>query len=259
MSLPKRQARRSSQVDEGILDEKVLLLVFKSTNWNPFLLCRAACVCKKLSAIAKRVLWKEFCLSRAPKMVSDLIAGCKCKNGSDRLEGGWHTLARLMFFCGGCQPTTNFKIRATSPGHFIRTSRFSKTSGRSFLPPVCRGDTLYVTDPCEHVIGQGEEDVGIFRGIFKGFSSCRTRRCLLQRQVPLEPNKLCPYCRAGVWSMTAAQMVPNSAFRRLAAYDGNLEYFVCVYGHMHGKCSLIPLSDSDDGSHLSNSEDEDPE
>ncbi|XP_057849646.2 EID1-like F-box protein 3 isoform X2 [Cryptomeria japonica] len=164
MSLPRKQARQTSKADAGILDEKILLLVFKSTNWNPFLLCRAACVCKKWSAIAKRLLWKEFCFSRAPKMVSDLVAGCRCKNGSDRLEGGWHTLARLMFFCGGCQATTNFRIKATSPGHFIRTSRFSKTSGRSFLPPVCRGDTLYVTDPCEHVIGQSEEDVGIFRG-----------------------------------------------------------------------------------------------
>lgn len=184
-------------------------------------------------------------------MVTDLILGCK--NGY--IEGGWHTLAGLMFFCGGCQPTSNFRIRAVSPGHFIRTSRFSKTSGKSFLAPVCRTDTLYVTDPCEHVIGPDEDDVGIFRGIFKAFSSCRTLRCLIRRQVQLEPDKLCPYCRAGVWSMTAARMVPISALRRLAAYDGNLEYFVCVNGHMHGKCSLLPLSDSEDFSEVSNSED----
>eukprot|EP01018_Ginkgo_biloba_P026660 Gb_11280 [translate_table: standard] len=242
MTLPSKRQRTLADGSGGILNEKILLLVFKSTNWNPFLLCRAACVSKKLAAIAKRLLWKEFCLSRAPKMVSDLISSGK--NGS--IEGGWDTLARLMFFCGGCQPTANFRIKATLPGHFIMTSRFSKTSGKSFLAPPCRTDTLYVTDLCEHGIGPDEDDVGIFRGIFRGFSNSRTWRCLIQRKVQLEQDKLCPYCRARVWSMTAAKMIPKSASRRLAAYDGNLEYFVCLNGHMHGKCSLLPLSDSED-------------
>ena len=34
--------------------------------------------------------------------------------------------------------------------HFVRTTRFSKTSGRSFLVPECRSDVLYISDPCEH-------------------------------------------------------------------------------------------------------------
>eukprot|EP00252_Welwitschia_mirabilis_P007698 TRINITY_DN1933_c0_g1_i5.p1 TRINITY_DN1933_c0_g1~~TRINITY_DN1933_c0_g1_i5.p1 ORF type:complete len:312 (+),score=-27.43 TRINITY_DN1933_c0_g1_i5:1271-2206(+) len=241
---PKRQRLSSPDADssEGFLNERVLYLVFQHTNWNPLLLGRTACVCKKLSAIAKRLLWKEFCLSRAPRMVNDLIAG----GSNDTMYGGWDTLAKLMCYCGGCQPTANFRIACVVPGHFVRTSRFSKTSGRSFLPPACRSDVLYVTDPCEHELGPDEDEVGIFRGVIRGFVNSRTMRCLIVRGAVLENDKLCPYCRAKVWSMTTSRMIPRSASRRLAAYDGNLEYFVCVNGHLHGKCLLVPLSDSDD-------------
>ena len=46
-----------------------------------------------------------------------------------------------------------------------------------------------------------------------------------------------------VWSMAAAQLVPPTAIRRLGAYKDNVDYFVCVNGHLHGMASLISPSD----------------
>lgn len=48
-----------------------------------------------------------------------------------------------------------------------------------------------------------------------------------------------------VWSMRGAKLVPPSVFRRLGAYKDNVDYFVCVNGHLHGMASLISPSDSD--------------
>jgi hypothetical protein len=141
--------------------------------------------------------------------------------------------------------------------HFARTTRFSKTSGRSFLVPECRSDVLYVSDPCEHQrkklnssYGVDEEedddDTGIFRGIFCDFLNSGTRRLLVELCVKLEAKDLiCPYCFNRVWSLLQANMIPKSAHRRLAAH-GDLEYFVCLNGHVYGSCSLLHLSSDDD-------------
>ncbi|CBI32350.3 unnamed protein product, partial [Vitis vinifera] len=114
------------------------------------------------------------------------------------------------------------------------------------------GDLLYVSDPCEHPMGEREDDLGIYRGVFRGFMRSKTRACLIRRQVKLEERVCCPYCGARVWSMTAARLVPKSAARRLGTHDGGLEYFVCLNGHLHGTCWLVPLSSDED-----NGDDED--
>lgn len=46
--------------------------------------------------------------------------------------------------------------------------------------------------------------------------------------------------------MTSARLVPKSAARRLGSHHGGLEYFVCVNGHLHGTCWLVPLSSDED-------------
>jgi hypothetical protein len=48
-----------------------------------------------------------------------------------------------------------------------------------------------------------------------------------------------------VWSMNDAKLVPPSAIKGLGAYEDNVEYFVCVNGHLHGMASLISASDSE--------------
>ncbi|KAJ7523787.1 hypothetical protein O6H91_18G062700 [Diphasiastrum complanatum] len=231
-----------SENGPSLLDERILTFVFKSANWNPFLICQCACVCKRLSELAKRLLWKEFCLSRAPKMMNDLLSG----EINGIINGGWNALGKLMCFCAGCHTTRNFQCYPIN-GHFVRKTRFSCTSGRSFLVPQCRKDTLYVTDPCEHLDNDEDEDedVGLFRGIIKSFATSRTRRMLLEKGARLEQNEVCPFCRAEVWSLTQAQMIPPSAQRRLACYEDSLEYFICRNGHLHGMCSLLPISDSE--------------
>lgn len=45
--------------------------------------------------------------------------------------------------------------------------------------------------------------------------------------------------------MKGAKLVPPSAIRRLGAYEDNVDYFVCVNGHLHGMASLISPSDSE--------------
>lgn len=164
-----------------------------------------------------------------------------------RFAGGWHALAKLMFFCCGCESTRHFKMSRPSLGHFVKALRFSKTSSRSFLTKKCQGDLLYVNDPCEHRMGEKENDLGVYRGVFKGFRRSRTRACLIGRQVALEERVTCPYCGARVWSMTMAHLVPKSAARRLGSHDGGLDYFMCLNGHLYDMCWLVPLTD-DEGS-----------
>jgi hypothetical protein len=124
-------------------------------------------------------------------------------------------------------------------------SRFSKTSGRSFLSRRCRSDLLYVSDPCEHAVAGAGDDLGAYRGVFRGFMRSRTRACLVGRQAALDPRVRCPYCGARVWSMVAAGMVPRTAWRRLGCLEGRLEYYVCVSGHLHGNCWLARLTSSE--------------
>lgn len=224
---------------QSVLSEDVIRLVFQSTNWNPFLIATAACVCRWFADFAKRVLWKEFCLSRGPRMVPEIASG----EHRGTVAGGWDAFGRLMIFCAGCSPSKYVSSKEV-PGHFVRTTRFSKTSGRSFLVPLCRTDILYISDPCEHLNKNGEDDIGLFRGIFRSFSTSMTRKALIERKIQPEQGRTCPYCLAKVWNMLQAEMIPSSALRRLGAH-GEVEYFVCLYGHLHGRCSLLHLSDSD--------------
>jgi hypothetical protein len=48
-----------------------------------------------------------------------------------------------------------------------------------------------------------------------------------------------------VWSMTGAQLVPPTAIQKLGAYKDNVDYFLCVNGHLHGMASLVSPSDSE--------------
>lgn len=225
---------------DGLLTEEALLLVFKYTNWNPFLISSISRVCRWFKDLAKRVLWREFCKSRGPKMVPVIESG----EHRGTVQGGWDALGRLMILCAGCHGSENVPSR-TIRGHFVRATRFSKTSGRSFLVPQCRTDILYISDPCEHLDKNGEDDIGLFRGMFIGFLASGTRKMLVERGVHFDKQERCPYCLAKVWSMLHANMIPRSALRRLGA-DGDVEYFVCLNGHLHGRCSLLHLSESED-------------
>ncbi|XP_040380520.1 EID1-like F-box protein 3 [Oryza brachyantha] len=244
-------AGRARGVNAGIMDEKVLVLVFRAINWDPQALCAVARVSRRLRAVAERVLWRELCASRAPRVVAALSGPTAAvAAAAGRIGGGWPALAKLLFFCCGAAGAAAVPV----PGHFAPVSRFSKTSGRSFLSRRCAGDLLYVSDPCEHAVagaGAGADDdvvVGAYRGVFRGFMRSRTRAFLVGHRAPLEPRVRCPYCGARVWSMTAAGLAPRSACRRLGADDGRLEYFVCVSGHLHGSCWLARLSSSSDDS-----------
>ncbi|KAF8392480.1 hypothetical protein HHK36_022822 [Tetracentron sinense] len=232
----------SNSGDSGILNERVLMLIFESINWDRHVLCSLASVCRKLRAIAKRLLWKELCVSRVPRMVSALLYGAP--NG--RVGGGWHAMAKLLFFCCGGDSSRHFRVNRASPGHFVKESRFSKTSGRSFLIKNCQQDLLYLSDPCEHPMGDNVDNLGVYRGVFQGFSKSMTRDCLIRRQAELEERVRCPFCGTRVWSMTRARLVPRSASRRVGSEDGRLEYFVCVNGHLHGTCWLAQLSSEEE-------------
>ncbi|CAI9781156.1 unnamed protein product [Fraxinus pennsylvanica] len=233
----------TESVESGIQNERILVLVFETMKWDIHVLCQTARVNRKLHALANRRLWRELCLYKAPRMIATLT------DGAGKIGGGWQSIAKLLFFCGGWVSTTHFKINPPRSGHFVNASRFSKTSGRSFLMKKCREDVLYVSDPCEHKTGDKDYDVGIYRGVFQRFTRSKTREYLIKRQVQWEETLRCPYCGARVWSMTAARLIPRkSAARRLGSCDDGLEYFVCLNGHMHGACWLVPLSSDEDDS-----------
>ncbi|KAL5167395.1 EID1-like F-box protein 2 [Glycine soja] len=234
----------SCQCTKGHLSEDMIFLVFHNLNWNPKLIATLSCVCKWFDDLAKRVLWKEFCRTRAPKMLCDLQS-----NGSHIVDGNWRALGKLLIYCSGCTKGGLFNS-IQIPGHFVYQTRFSRTSGKSFLLPQCRTDVLYVCDPCEH-LDQGEEgDVGFFRGIFKSFATSKVRKMLINKGAKLHPTEVCPYCKAKLWSMLQAKMIPQSASCRLGSYDDCIEYYVCLNGHMLGICTLLPLSDSEEASEL---------
>ncbi|KAH1192721.1 EID1-like F-box protein 2 [Glycine max] len=196
----------------------------------------ASCQCTK----GHQVLWKEFCKTRAPKMMLDLQS-----SGSHSVDGNWRALGKLLIFCSGCRQGGLFN-NVQVPGHFVNKTRFSRTSGKSFLMPQCINDVLYVSDPCEH-IGQSEEgDLGFFRGIFKSFASSNVKRMLINRGAQLHQTEICPYCKAKLWSMLQANMIPQTASCRLGSYEDYIEYYVCLNGHLLGVCTLLPLSDSED-------------
>ncbi|KAJ1691546.1 hypothetical protein LUZ63_015701 [Rhynchospora breviuscula] len=243
----------------GIYNEQVLTLLFRFLNWDLQTLCSTACTSRRHRAVAERILFYELCLSRVPRLVSAILATPvnalphDIGGSAPRLPGGWPALAKILLYCCGCTPSLLFALSNPVPGHFTTVTRFSKTSGKSFLVRRCWGDVLYVSDPCEHASLPGEEhDLGVYRGVFGGFVRSRTRACLIGQNAELEEHIRCPYCGARVWSMTAAGLVPRSATTRLGSLEDGLEYFVCVNGHLHGSCWLTPLSSSsDDG----NSED----
>ncbi|XP_051191718.1 EID1-like F-box protein 3 [Lolium perenne] len=225
-------------VNVGFLDEQVLVLVFRALDWDPRTLSSVARASRRLRAVAERVLWRDLCASRAPLMVAALTT-----TATGRVGGGWPALAKLLLFCCG----------GAMPGHFAPVSRFSKTSGRSFLPRRCGRDVLYVSDPCEHAAPGDDDDVGAYRGVFRGFVGSRTRARLVDGRTPLEPTVRCPYCGASVWSVAA----PRGARRRLGAHESRLQYLVCVSGHLHGSCRLSRLSSSDGGAVGSDDDDDD--
>jgi hypothetical protein len=170
-------------------------------------------------------------------------------SGSHSVDGNWRALGKLLIYCSGCTKGGLFN-NINIPGHFVYRTRFSRTSGKSFLLPQCRTDVLYVSDPCEHLDQGDEGDVGFFRGIFKSFSMSKVRKMLIKRKAQLHPTEVCPYCKAKLWSMQQAEMIPQSASCRLGAYDDCIEYYVCLNGHMLGICTLLPLSDSEEASEL---------
>ncbi|KAK1297021.1 EID1-like F-box protein 2 [Acorus calamus] len=81
---------------KGHLSEDAIYLVFQHENWNPTFIAKLSCVCKWFDDIAKRVLWKEFCRTRAPKMMLDLQS-----NGSHNVDGNWKALGKLLIYCSG--------------------------------------------------------------------------------------------------------------------------------------------------------------
>ncbi|MCO5586498.1 hypothetical protein L7F22_040438 [Adiantum nelumboides] len=236
----KRSRLERSSTD--FCNEQVLSLVANHMNWNPFFIYSLASLCKKTRAISDRHLWREFCRTRAPRMVADLLFGAKNR----QIDGGWWALGKLFLYCAGCHrpaSCSDFPMQAVA-GHFVHKTRFSRTSGRFFLMPRCRGDALYLSDPCEHA--NCPEDVGFFRGVFRSFDKSETRKLLTSKKVPLSNSENCPYCKSGVWNMKVAQMIPRSASIRLAAYNENVEYSVCLNGHVNGRCALLHLSESDE-------------
>lgn len=232
---------------KGHLTVDALFLVFQHLNWNPQLIALMSCICKWFDEIAKRILWKEFCRTRAPKMMLDLQS-----KGSHSVDGSWKILGKLLIYCSGCTKGGLFN-RIHIPGHFVddhRGTRFSKTSGKSFLLPQCRTDVLYVSDPCEHLELGEEGDIGFFRGVFKSFAVSEVRKMLIDRGAKLHPVEVCPYCKAKLWSMLQAKMIPRSACSRLHSYDDCIDYYVCLNGHMLGICTFLSLSDSEGASEV---------
>ncbi|KAE8686138.1 ERD (early-responsive to dehydration stress) family protein [Hibiscus syriacus] len=207
--------------------------------------CLVSSVNHKLRAIAKRILWRKLCVFRAPRMVAALANG----DPNGRIGGGWDALAKLMFFCSGCESTRHFKV--SRPTRVILPDLLGFPRRRVGASWRSGAGVIYCSSVIPASIRWGvtktnEDHQGIYRGVFLGFMRSKRRACLIRRQVPFEESVRCPYCGTRVWSMTAARLVPKSAAGFLGSGDRRLEYFVCVNGHLHGACWLIPLSSDEE-------------
>ncbi|KAK7345230.1 hypothetical protein VNO77_15822 [Canavalia gladiata] len=69
--------------------------------------------------------------------------------------------------------------------------------------------------------------------------------CFINEGDQLHQTEICPYCKAKLWSMLQANMIPQSANFRLGSYEDCIRYYVWLNGHLLGVCSLLPLSDSE--------------
>jgi hypothetical protein len=70
--------------------------------------------------------------------------------------------------------------------HLTKVSRFTMTSGRSFLSCRCGGNLLYVADLCEHAVPGADDDLGAYHSILRWFHA-----------VPDTGLPAGPPCRAG--------------------------------------------------------------
>ncbi|CAH1420990.1 unnamed protein product [Lactuca virosa] len=207
---------------KGHLSEDVIFLLLQHLNWNPKIIATLSCVCKWFDDLVKRVLWKEFCRTRAPTMMHDLQS-----SGSHSVDGNWSALGKLLIYCSGCKKDGLFN-KIQIPGHFAHRTRFSRTSGKSFLLPNCRTDVLYVSDPCEH-LDQGEEgDVGFFRGVFKSFATSKRCRNWIDGEGQNRP------VTRGVWNLD----VRFEVFKVIIEdFKNQNKVYECKMGEIGWKCT----------------------
>ncbi|OEL26663.1 hypothetical protein BAE44_0012313 [Dichanthelium oligosanthes] len=114
------------------MDKKVLKLVFRALNWDPQSLCMVARVSRRQRAVAERVLWRELCVSRTPRMVAARMGGAPALAPAvGRIGGGWPARAKLLLFCCGA-------AEAAVPGHFAPVSRIGDGQARGAATQVLR-------------------------------------------------------------------------------------------------------------------------
>ncbi|OEL25734.1 hypothetical protein BAE44_0013243, partial [Dichanthelium oligosanthes] len=105
-------------LNAGIMDEKVLELVFRALNWDPQSLCvtRAGAPCRSgcyggSSASHGRPGWWRRGWGAPPRPAAG------------RICGGWPARAKLLVFCCGA-------AEAAVPGHFAPVSRIGDGQAR---------------------------------------------------------------------------------------------------------------------------------
>lgn len=175
-----------------------------------------ALVSRRLLAIVERMLWWEICVSRALQMVSTLT---KLLRAGARARQWWMAGAREAHLPLLQQFRPPLPVAVVRPGPVV----------------VCVGPVR----ARRAVGGGGGQDLGAYRGVFRGFIRSRKRACLLGGRARLEPRACCPCWDACVWTVTP----PRSARRCLDMHDGRVEYFVCLRSHLQGSCWLAYLFD----------------
>lgn len=206
-------AGRMRGVNAGIMDEKVLELVFRALNWDPRELCVVARVSRRLRAVAERVLWRELCVSRAPRMVSALsgptAAVAAAAGASGRLAGDGEA-ALLLLRRGGRRRAGPLRARVA----------VLQDVGPELPVAAVRGDLLFVSDPCEHAAGAASDDdvVGAYRGVYRGFMRSRTRAFLVGHRARWSRASAAPTaapaCEHDRRGARAAQRVPPARRQR---------------------------------------------
>ncbi|RVW30435.1 EID1-like F-box protein 2 [Vitis vinifera] len=167
-------------------------------------------------------------------------------SGSHSVDGNWRALGKLLIYCSGCTGVACL-IAFKSPVTLFTEHGSLGHQGRVFFY-LNAEQMSYMCLTLVSILTKGRRGMWGSSGGFQIIFYVKGSKDADQKGAQLHPTEVCPYCKAKLWSMLQAKMIPQSASCRLGAYEDCIEYYVCLNGHMLGICTLLPLSDSEEAS-----------
>jgi len=159
-------AARIRGVNVGIMDEKVLELVFRTLNWDPQSLCVVARVSRRLRAVAERVPWRELCVLLAPRMVAAVPGHFAPVSRFSKTPSRSFLSRRCSVPTTAASSTSSASAATSTAGAGSRASLTARAAGTTAPTPTTGGHGCQMGSPgicgagaCLGGIGEGAREV----------------------------------------------------------------------------------------------------